>query len=143
MTCTTTTLTGRNGKFVVDDTLVARVTKWSVNPKVGENTWGDSDSGGFTNRTSGRRDCTFDAEGKYDSSDEVWDLFQPGDCAEAVLWMNATTLYWAFPQALCSDFKVEIDVDGEAVVGFTSTWGADGAFYFPGESGAPSHSLPS
>ena len=46
------TLTGRNGKFVVGTTLVARLTQWAVNPTLaGTNEWGDSDSGGFTNRS--------------------------------------------------------------------------------------------
>lgn len=138
------TLTGRNGKFVIDDSLVARVTMWSVNPTLASsNEWGDSDSGGYTNRSAGRKDATFEAEGKYDTTDEVYDLFAPGDIAEAVLWMNASTLYWAFPRALNDDFSLSVDIDSEEVIGWTSSFGADGIFYRPGQGGAPSHSLPS
>lgn len=138
-----TALTGRLGKFVVDDTLVARTTKWDVNPKLaGGSEWGDSDSGGYTNRAAGRKDCTFTSEGKYDTDDEVFDLFQPEDIAESVLWMNNTTLYWAFPRALCNDFSLSVDIDSEEVIGWSSGWGADGIFYRPGQAGAPSHTLP-
>lgn len=139
-----TALVGRNGKFVVDDQLVARTQKWAVSKTLAtKSEWGDSDSGGFTNRAPGRKDGTFDTEGKYDTSSEQYDLFQPEDIAETVLWMNATTLYWAFPRALCMDFKLSIDIESEEVLGWTSSWGADGVFYFPGEAGAPAHVLPS
>lgn len=138
-----TALTGRNGKFVVEATLVARTTKWDVNRALASKSeWGDSDSGGYTNRAAGRRDATFDAEGKYDTTTEVFDLFHPEDIAEAVLWMDATSLYWTFPRALCMDFKMSINIDSEEVIGWTSGWGSDGIFYAPGEAGAPAHTLP-
>lgn len=138
------TLTGRNGKFVVGTSLVARTTSWSVNPTLASSSeWGDSDSSGFTNRAAGRKDATFDAEGKYDTSDEVFDLFQPEDIAIAVLWLDATSLYWDFPRALCTNFTLTVDVDSEEVIGWGSSWGADGVYYYPGEAGATSRSLPS
>lgn len=137
------TITGRNGKFVVGTTQVARTKKWSVNPKMaGGSEWGDSDSGGYTNRTPGRRDCAFTAEGTYDTSDEVYDLFQPEDIAIAVLWMNNTSLYWDFPRALCQDFSLDVDIDTEEVIGWSSSWGSDGPFYYPGEAGAATRTLP-
>lgn len=139
-----TALTGRLGKFVVDDTLVTRTTKWDVNPTLaGGSEWGDSDSAGYTNRAAGRKDCTFNAEGKYDTGTEVFDIFQPEDIAESVLWMNATTLYWDFPRALCNDFSLSVDIDTEEVIGWQSSWGADGIYYRPGQSGAPAQTLPS
>ena len=138
------TLTGRNGKFVVDEELCARVTMWSVNPTLANtNEWGDSDSEGYTNRSAGRRDATSEAEGKYDTTDEVFDLFAPEDIATETLWMDATSLYWDFPRALCTDFSLSVDIDSEEVIGWQSSWGADGIFYRPGQSGAPSRSLPS
>lgn len=137
------TKTGRNGKFVVATTLVARCTSWAVNPTLAtKSEWGDSDSSGFTNRAAGRKDATFDTEGKYDTSNEVFDLFQPEDIAIAVLWLDATSLYWDFPRALCMDFNLSVDIDSEEVIGWTANWGADGIFYYPGESGATSRSLP-
>jgi hypothetical protein len=137
------TLTGRNGKFVVATTLVARATSWEVNPTLAGGTeWGDSDSSGFTNRAAGRKDCTFSTEGKYDTASEVFDLFQPEDIAIAVLWLDATSLYWDFPRAMCSDFNLSVDIDSEEVIGWTSDWGSDGVFYYPGEAGATSRVLP-
>jgi len=137
------TLTGRNGKFVVAASLVARTTQWNVSPKqAGGSEWGDSDSAGYTNRSPGRRDCTFTAEGKYDTTDEVFDLFQPTDIATAVLWLNNVSLYWDFPRALCSDFNLVVNIDTEEVIGWTSSWGADGHFYYPGEAGATVRALP-
>jgi len=138
-----TALTGRLGKFVVDGSLVARTTQWAVNPKLANSSeWGDSDSAGHTNRAAGRKDCTFSAEGKFDTDDEQYDLFQPGDIALAVLWLNAS-LYWYFTRALCSDFKLTVNIDTEEVIGWTSEWGEDGKSYYPGESGAPAATLPS
>jgi|SRR3990167_3657388 len=137
------TLTGRNGKFVVEETLVARTKKWDVSRSLASKSeWGDSDSAGYTNRAPGRRDATFNSEGVYDTTAEVWDIFVPEDISEVVLWMNATALYWAFPRALCHDFKISVNIDTEEVIGHTSDWGADGIFYGPGDAGAPSHTLP-
>jgi len=138
------TLTGRHGKFVVENTLVARTKKWDVSTSLASKSeWGDSDSAGYTNRAPGRKDGTFDTEGVYDTSHEQFDLFVPEDIAAVVLWMDATTLYWDFPRALCLDFKLSVNIDTEEVVGWTSSWGADGIFYRPGESGAGARTLPS
>lgn len=138
------TLTGRNGKFVVGSSLVARTTQWQVTKTLAtKSEWGDSDSAGFTNRAAGRKDATFTAEGKYDTSDEVWDLFQPEDIAIAVLWLNNSSLYWDFPRALCDNFQLTVNIESEEVIGWTSSWGADGIFYFPGEAGATARTLPS
>jgi len=135
-------LTGRLGKFVVDSTLVARTKTWEVSPALANSSeWGDSDSSGYTNRAAGRRDCKFTADGTFDTADEQYDLFQPEDICEAVLWMNAT-LYWCFPRALCQDFKLLVNIDTEEVIGWSSSWGADGIFYRPGQAGAPAHTIP-
>jgi len=139
----TNTITGRFGRFVVGTTLVARATTWAVNPKLAtSNAWGDSDSSGFTNRSAGRKDATFTSEGKYDSTAEVFDLFQPEDRGIVVLWLDNSSLYWDFPFALCEDFNLVVNIDTEEVTGWTSSWGADGVFYFPGESGATLRTLP-
>lgn len=136
------TITGRDGELVVDGTRVARSTMWDCTTTLAtKSEWGDSDSGGYTNRAAGRRDATFNAEGKYDTEDEVWDLFDIGDIASATLWLDNTSLYFHFPRALCMDFGVSVDMDTEEVIGWTSVWGADGIFYRPGASGAPAQSL--
>jgi hypothetical protein len=137
------TLTGRLGRFVVGTSLVARATQWQVTKTLAtKSEWGDSDSAGFTNRAAGRKDATFTSEGKYDTSDEVFDLFQPEDIAIAVLWMNNTTLYWDFPRAMCDNFQLTVNIDTEEVIGWTSSWGSDGVFYYPGEAGATARVLP-
>jgi len=138
------TLTGRGGRHFVGASQVARVTQWDINPTQASTTeWGDSDSDGFTNRAAGRKDCTFNSEGKYDSTDVIWDLFQPEDIAEAVLWLgNVASLYWNMPRALCSDFSLTVNVDSEEVIGWSSSWGSDGPYYFPGEAGANAHAYP-
>lgn len=138
-----TALTGRTGKFVIGTSLVARTTNWAVNPTMAtQSEWGDSDGGGYTNRAAGRRDATFTAEGKYDTSDEVFDLFVEGDIVIGVLWMNDATLYWDFPRALCQDFNLTVDIDTEEVIGWTTAFGADGQYFRPGEVGANPRSLP-
>ncbi len=141
-TTSATALTSRGGKFTVDDQLVARITGWEVNPKLASSSeWGDSDGQGFTNRMAGRKDATFTAEGKFDVNDEIFDLFQPEDIAIAVLWLDAAT-YWDFPRALNDDFNLTVDVDTEEVIGWTSAWGADGPYYYPGHPDANARALP-
>ncbi len=138
------TITGRNGKFTVDGSLVARTTQWQMTKTLASKTeWGDSDSEGFTNRAAGRKDSTFSAEGKYDTTDEVFDLFQEGDIVQATLFLNATAplLYYDYPRALCDNFQLTVNIDTAEVIGWTSAWGADGIYYYPGEADAPVRAL--
>jgi len=137
------TLNGRNGKFQVAASLVSRTTQWQVTKTLASKSeWGDSDSEGFTNRSPGRKDGTFTAEGKYSTVSEQFDLFQPEDIAIAVLWMNNTALYWDFPRAMNDNFQMTVNIDTGEVIGWTSSWGADGRFYYPGEVGATARALP-
>jgi len=127
---------------VVETTLVARTTQWAVNPTLATSSeWGDSDSAGFTNFAAGRKACSFTAEGKFDTTNEVYDLFQPEDVLIAVLWLNAS-LYWDFPRAVNADFNLTVNVDTEEVIGWTSSWNADGEFFYPGEPGHNVRVLP-
>lgn len=138
------TLTGRNGKFTVDGDLCARVTQWQVTRTLASKSeWGDSDSAGRTNRAAGRHDSTFTAEGKYDTSDEVFDLFEEGDIAQSTLFLNATAplLYYDFPRALCDNFQLTVNIDTGEVIGWTSAWGEDGISYRPGDPLAPVRAL--
>lgn len=131
-------LSGRLGEAVVGSTAIARITEWSVNPTLATSSeWGDSDSSGFTNRLPGRKDATATCAGKYDTGDEVVDVFQPEDVAILTLWLTSSgsEMYWDFPSALCTDFSLSVNVDTEEVIGWTSSWGADGVFHYPGEAG--------
>lgn len=144
MSCVQTARTGVDGKVVVEGQKVARITKWSLNPKAGVSEWGDSDGAGFTLALAGRRGATGTMEGKFDTEDEVYDLFREGDDVEVVLWQSTIAAdYWALPCAIISDFSLEYDVDGQGVVGWSANFTVSGRFYHPGESGSPSHSLPS
>jgi hypothetical protein len=137
------TITGRNGKFVVGTTQVARLTQWQRTGTLAtKSEWGDSDSAGWTNRAPGRLDSTFTAEGKYDTSDEVFDLFQPEDIVIATLWLDNVDLYYDYPRAMCDNFQLTVNVDSMDVLGWTSSWGTDGICYYPGEAGAPVRTLP-
>lgn len=129
------TLTGRNGKFTVAGTNVARGTQWAVNPTLATSSeWGDSDSAGFTNRAAGRKDATFTSEGKLDTTAEIYDVFQPEDILAVILRLDASSLFWNFARAMCSDFNLTVNIDSQEVIGWTSSWGADGVFQKPGES---------
>lgn len=137
-----TSKTGRNGKHKVGSTVLSRVTQWVVSPKLASTSeWGDSDGEGYTNRAAGRKDCTFTSEGKYDTAVEVFDLFKPGDILTSALWMDNVSLYWYFARSLNTEFQLTVNIDTEEVEAWTSSWGADGRFYAPGEAGAPSASL--
>ena len=81
-------------------------------------------------------------EGVYDTTNEAFDIFQPEDIVIVALWQDNVSRYWAFPRALCDDFSLLVNVDTEEVEGWTSGWGADGIYYFPGEVGAPVYTIP-
>ena len=130
-------ITGKSGEIQVGATTVARITSWDVNPTLATSSeWGDSDSAGYTNRLRGRLDATFNAAGKYDTASEPWSLIYVGVVADVTLWINGTK-YFNFPRALCNDFNMTIDIDSAEVVGYESSWGADGMYYRPGQAGAP------
>ena len=74
-----TARTGLNAKVVIDDTLMYRMTSFSINPKTSETAWGDSDSGGFTNRSAARKEMTGSVSGKYDEDRPPHQLCMPGD----------------------------------------------------------------
>ena len=69
----------------------------------------------------------------YDTTDEVWDLFEEGDIVASLLELT-DLLYWNFPRSICMDFSLVCNVDTEEVVGWTGSWGADGQYYKPGQT---------
>lgn len=142
MACSTSVRTGNLGKVEVDGVAIARITNWEVNPTVEESAFGDSDSAGYTNRVAGRKDATGSMTGKFDNDDPVYDLFDVGDTVALVLWEN-TTSYWAFPCALITAFTITYNLDTKEAVEWNSDFAADGIFYRPGQSGAPSETYPS
>lgn len=141
MSGTTTAVTGKLGVFQVGTTRVARSKQFSVNTKLASKSeWGDSDTEGYTARMPGRKDGTFSANGVFDSSYEQYDVFAEGDKVEAILWLN-TTLYYDFPCAMCDDFSLQVNIDTQEVIGWSSNFGADGKYYKPGEAGATARTL--
>jgi len=138
-----TALSGRAGNFTAGGSLVARCTQWQVSPKLANSSeWGDSDSSGYTNRAAGRKDCTFTAEGKYDTGDSVMALFEPGDIVAVILAVPANAAFadgdndavgptWTFTRALNNEFGLTCNIDTGEVIGWTSDWGVDGSYTYP------------
>lgn len=138
---------GSGGKVVSGGTLLARVTQWTLDNSSSETAWGDSDSEGFTNRASARKDGTGSLQGKFDRNQKFYNILKPGDIIGLDLWEDADqqspSQPWIFPRALIQSFNLVFNQDDKEVVGWTANYGADGKFYAPGEAGAPSRSLPS
>ena len=136
-------LTGRGGHISVDGTEVARVTQWEVNPTLATSSeWGDSGalgtgSNGFTNRSAGRKDCTFTTEGKFETTQSVYTLFAPEDIAAVILYLDSgisplePVYHYDFDRALCTDFSLSVNIDTEEIIGWTASWGTDGAYTLP------------
>lgn len=128
-------------KLVVNDVLMKRLTQATVTTSTGETAWGDSDGEGYTLRKAGRLDATLSMNGKVDNVRYADTLFVAGDVAKLVVWEDASR-YWAFSSALVQSYELLFDNDTREVVGWTASAGADGNYYKPGQSGAPSESLP-
>src|SRR3990167_7712982 len=138
-----TARTGALGKAVVAGYLIYRLTEWTFNPTCDETAWGDSDSAGFTVRAAGRKDGEGSIKGKYDTARTMFSLFMPGDIGKLILWQTATALdYWALPRVLISSFDIGFNPESREVVEWSADFGCDGAYYYPGQSGAPSETLP-
>lgn len=133
--------TGSIGKVVVDSNLILRITQWVINPTASETAWGDSDSGGYTNRASARKDATGSFTAKFDTSKKNYTIFMPGDIVKVILWETATT-YWALTRALIQGATYTFDPDSKEVVEVSTDFGSDGAYHRPGEAGAPVETLP-
>ncbi len=135
-------ITGLNGEVLVAGVKIARITKWDINQTAGETAWGDSDSAGHTNREPGRLDLTGNIEGKLDQADDVTLLFKPGDKVTLTLWLSNTALDYYHVPALIQSYTTETDVDTQAVIGWTATFGENGRSFSPFEAGAPVVPLP-
>lgn len=83
-------LAGSDGNVLVGTVRVARITQWNVSYTAQTTVWGDSDSAGYTSRKGTRKDATGTIEGKFDTDNPVYDLFDPGDGVILVLWENTT-----------------------------------------------------
>jgi len=143
MGCSTTARTGSEGKVVVADQLIARVTGWTLNESIGETAWGDSDGEGYTNRRPGRKDCTVSFEGKFDTDSKIYTLMRVGDSVKLVLWESSTDGdYWVLECVLIQSYTTTVNPDTREVITWAATAGADGIYYAPGQSGAPTESLP-
>jgi hypothetical protein len=133
---------GTGGKAVIEDELVLRMTRWQITPGGSETTWGDSDSAGFTNRKGARKDCTGAIDGKFSTDRIFYDMVQEHDEVKVALWLDSTR-YWVFPCALVQNYSLEVNPDTNEVIGWSMAFGSIGRYYRPGESGAPTQTLPS
>ncbi len=139
----TTARSPRKALVSLDGTRLARVTKWDLNAMVETSKWGDSDSEGFTNRLAARADGTGTIEGKFDNVNPPYNVFAPGDNVQIDLFeTDVAGDYWTFPNAQIESFKIQYDQDTKEAVGWTADFGADGRFYRPHQSGAPSRTYP-
>lgn len=132
---------GNLGKAVVDDTLVLRLTQWNFTSVTTTTEWGDSDSAGFMNTKAARRNATGTITAKFDTGRKPYNVLREGDNLNLVLWEDATD-YWAFPRVVITSFNLVFDPNTKEVVEWTADWTADNVFYAPGESGAPTETLP-
>ena len=123
------TVSGRGGSVSVGGVPLLRIKSWSVTEtRRGGSEWGDSDSGGYTNRSPGAMDCTFQCEGVYDTTTPIVNVFAPNDIAIVVLDGGVGCPGYNFPRAICTDFGQSVNADTEEVVGWTSSWGSDGTY---------------
>lgn len=136
-----TARTGHLGKAVIGGSLIYRLKNWTFNPTCSESAWGDSDSQGFTNRAAARKDGTGSVTGAFDTDRKIYTLFMPGDIASLALWETASE-YWALPRVMITSFSITYDNDTKEAVEWSADFGCDGVYYRPGQSGAPTYSLP-
>lgn len=140
-----TAVTGGNGYAQYSNTLISRITKWSINPVDNGSAWGDSDSDGYTNRSSGRKDCTGTLEGKLDSAAKFHGQLREGDFIQLTLWEDGLDATpgdpWQFPRAKIEGIQLEFNNDTKEVVGWTANFASDGKYWAPGESQAPAVSF--
>jgi len=142
MTCASETVArGNLGKVKVDTSVIARVTQFELTEQVEETSWGDSDSGGTTNRAAGRSEVIGTIQGKFDNDSPVIVLFAAGDTVALVLFENLTR-YWNLPCALIRSYNVVIDTDTKKPVEWKAEFASDGPYYRPGAAGAPTVAYP-
>lgn len=139
--CPENAITGANGNVVCDNIRIARITNWTLTASVGETTFADSDSGGFTNRLPTRKEITGSADFKFDTNFPQHDRIREGECCHLVLFINAT-FYWDIPVALITSLSITTNVEDLEVVEGTFEFASSGQYYAPSEAGAHAHVLP-
>ena len=137
---------GSGGFAQVGTALLARLMMWRFNPTREDDAWGDSDSAGYTNHKGARKDGSGTITGKLDKTAEQFDVLTIDDSVTLVLWMDGDettpSVYWYIGCANITSFELELDQDGKTAVGFTADFVADGPFFRPGQTGAPTVSFP-
>jgi len=114
--------------------LVARIKQWNATISCLEAAWGDSDSGGATNRVGGREDMTGTITGVPDMDNPQHNNFlfgggsNPNDknIVALLLWEDANEGltaedYWYLPRALISQLTWGIDNDTKLPMDWTAT----------------------
>lgn len=111
-----------NVRYNTNTVIVAR--EWNVDMDADEIDTTNFEGGGFTDRITGNKDCTFTITAHFDSSTNPLDVvgFQPGDNITNVrLYLNSTTSpYWSFPSAKC--LKVSLPMKAKDTEGAILTW---------------------
>ena len=123
------TVSGRGGSVSIDGAPLLRIKNWSVTvTRAGGSEWGDSDSEGYTNRSVGRKDCTFTCEGVFDTTSPQTNIIDPNDVVAVSLGSGSGGPSYSFERAICTDFSLTVDADTEEVIGWNASFGTDGEF---------------
>lgn len=146
--CSSSTIfTGAAGNVTCDNIRIARITSWSINPTFDDIVFADSTSTSptadrhFKNHFPGRGDATGTVEFHLDTNFPQYSRLIPGECCALALFIDPTT-YWSITEAVILSASYTVNVEDLDVLEGSIDFVSNGAYFYPGETGALVRTLP-
>lgn len=128
-------ISGKNGSVETTsgsgggDGAQTEITGWTFNTTSNNPSWASSTNPGYKKRVAGVKDGSGTVNGKYDSSNAIFDTFEPGVTVTLTLKLNNSN-YYEVP-AIVDDFNLEVDMDNGDVVGWSMNFSTNGEWTEP------------
>jgi hypothetical protein len=123
------TISGKNGKVLVDSTTLAEITDWTFHTTSVNHAYASSSTGGYRRRVPGVKDGAGSIGFKLDVADPVTDDFDEGSAVTLLLYIDATHFY-SVP-AIIDSIQLAVDISSGDVLGGTAQFSASGAWTKP------------
>lgn len=122
-------LSGTGGTVKIGSSTLAEITAWSLDTNVNITAFGSNSSAGFQKRVAGTKGGTGTLAGKLDTADPIRGDLKEGDSVTLLLHINATA-HFIVP-AVIESVSISVDVDTGEAIGWTATFGTNGAWTEP------------
>lgn len=124
-------ISGKNGNVVVNGVSIYELTKWSGSFKSNNPAYSSNKTNGHKKRVPGIKDANGAMDGVWDPGNPIYGTniagqLREGVATQAYLYIDANQYYNVY--LIVDQFKIDVDLDEGAIVGWSIDWAADGAW---------------